>query len=308
MKPLGEVSLNEGFTYTEIIATRSEGRSLLGYLTERYTHSSREVWEARIADGLVMLDGHPGTAEDLLRRGQQLSWLRPPWEEPEVPMGFAVLYRDAELLAVAKPSGLPTLPAGGYLEHTLLAQVRRHYPEASPVHRLGRGTSGIVLFARTHLAGKRVLEAWREHRVVKIYRALVQGGPAEEAFRVDTPIGPVPHPTLVSVHAASAEGKPSTSHVQVIERRADSSLVEVRIETGRPHQIRIHMATCGHPLVGDPLYAIGGGLREGEALPGDEGYYLHALRLSLPHPRTGILLSMVCQPPPSLRAEWPHSP
>jgi len=218
-------------------------------------------------------------------------------------MGFAVLFRDPELLAVAKPSGLPTLPAGGYLDHTLLALVRRHYPEASPVHRLGRGTSGVVLFARTAPAGKGVLEAWREHRVSKVYRALVQGHPTQDAFRVDTPIGPVPHPTLGSVHAASPQGRPSTSTARVLERREGSSLVEVVIETGRPHQIRIHMAASGHPLLGDPLYAIGGGLREGEALPGDEGYRLHAFRLSLPHPGTGVRLDLECQPPPVLRPE-----
>ena len=293
--------MNKGFTYTEIIQGRGEGRPVLDYLAERYAHSSREVWAARIAEGLVLLDGRAAQGGELLHRGQSLAWMRPPWEEPEVPMAFAVLFRDADLLAVAKPSGLPTLPGGGFLEHTLLALVRLRYPEASPVHRLGRGTSGVVLFTRTPAVGRSVLAAWREHRVAKIYRALVQGHPPEDAFTVTTPIGPVPHPTLGSVHAACATGRPSVSHVRVLERRKDASLVEVSIETGRPHQIRIHMAASGHPLLGDPLYAPGGGLQGGEALPGDEGYHLHALRLSLPHPRAGALLELECQPPPILR-------
>lgn len=300
--------MNEGFTYTEIITARDEGRVLLDYLAERYAHSSRTVWAARIEAGLVHLDALPGKAEARLRKDQSLAWMRPPWEEPEVPMAYALLYRDADLLAVGKPSGLPTLPAGGYLDHTLLALVRLRHPEATPVHRLGRGTSGLVLFTRTPEAGRRVLADWREHRVVKIYRALVQGHPAQDAFTVDTPIGPVPHPALGSVHAASAQGRPSRSHVRVLERRPGASLVEVHIETGRPHQIRIHMAACGHPLLGDPLYAPGGGLRDGDALPGDEGYLLHALRLTLPHPRTGHLLELACQAPPLLRQQETQAP
>ncbi len=293
--------MNAGFTYTEIITGRGAERALLDYLSERYRHSSRTAWEAHITDGLVLLDGHGARAEEILQRGQSLSWMRPPWEEPEVPMAFAVLFQDEDLLAVAKPSGLPTLPGGGFLEHTLLALVRRHYPGASPVHRLGRGTSGLVLFTRTPLASTDVLASWREHRVTKLYRALVEGHPPEDAFTITTPIGPVPHPTLGSVHAANAAGRPSTSHVHVLERREEVSLVEVHIETGRPHQIRIHMAASGHPLVGDPLYAAGGGLRPGGALPGDEGYRLHALRLSLPHPRTEQVLELHCPPPPILR-------
>ena len=90
---------------------------------------------------------------------------------------YAVLFEDEDLLAVAKPSGLPTLPGAGYLENTLLTLVRRRTPGASPVHRLGRGTSGVVLFARTPAAMRAITEAWREHRVTKIYRALATGTP-----------------------------------------------------------------------------------------------------------------------------------
>ena len=118
----------------------------------------------------------------MLRAGQWLVWRRPPWQEPPVPLSFAVLYRDADLLAVAKPRGLPTLPNGGFLEHTLPARVRRLYPEAVPMHRLGRGTSGIVLFARTPAARREVAAAWRDGAVLKEYRALVVGRPERDAF------------------------------------------------------------------------------------------------------------------------------
>ena len=294
--------LNRGFTYTEIIGGREEGRTLLAHLAARYGHTSAGEWLERISAGRVLLDGLAGRPDAVLKRGQGVAWVRPPWEEPQVPLVYAVLQQDEALLAVAKPSGLPTLPGGGFLENTLLSLVRRRAPEASPMHRLGRGTSGVVLFVRTSQAGKIVSRAWRERRVTKVYRALVEGTPVVETFIIDSPIGPRPHPLLGLVHAADPSGKPSRSDVRVLERRGETSLVEVTIETGRPHQIRIHMAACGHPLAGDPLYAAGGGFHGGTgALPGDTGYLLHAMRLALPHPITGEAFEVECRPPRVLR-------
>lgn len=296
--------LNRGFTYTETIGERGQGRTLLEHLALRYTHTTEGGWRERIVAGKVTVDGITAPPESVLRRGQVVAWTRPPWEEPEAPLVYAVLYEDEALLAVAKPSGLPTLPGAGYLENTLLSLVRRRTPAASPVHRLGRGTSGLVLFAKTPEAMRAISNAWREHRVKKVYRALVAGMPERDEFVVKTPIGPVPHPAVGVVHAATPEGKPARSVVRVIERREGSALVEVQIETGRPHQIRIHMAACGHPLVGDPLYVAGGGIREGKAaLPGDTGYLLHAMRLVLPHPATGEPFDVECLPPCILRSE-----
>ncbi len=296
--------MNRGFTYTEIIGGRGEGRALLAYLAERYGHTSEAGWRERIEGGLVLLEGRRCDPAQVLQRRQILVWRRPPWNEPHVPLVYAVLYEDEDLLAVAKPSGLPTLPGGGFLEHTLLAVVRRRYPGASPVHRLGRGTSGIVLFARTPRGRSALSLAWREHRVTKVYRALVEGRPAHPDFTVEAPIGLVPHPALGSVYAATEGGKASKSQVRVLRYGADRSLVEVLIDTGRPHQIRIHMAACGHPLAGDPLYAAGGGFRPGSpALPGDTGYLLHAMRLALPHPATGLEFRVECRPPAGLRTE-----
>src|SRR5512139_1613185 len=117
---------------------------------------------------------------DVLRPGQSLVWRRPPWEEPAAPLSFAILHRDAHLLAVAKPRGLPSVPNGGFLEHTLLHRVRLHFPGAVPLHRLGRGTSGLVLFALTNQARREGAAAWREGRVSKEYLALVAGRPVRE--------------------------------------------------------------------------------------------------------------------------------
>jgi 23S rRNA pseudouridine1911/1915/1917 synthase len=293
--------MNQGYTYTEVLSVRVAGQTLLGHLCARYGHSSEREWQARIAAGRVLLDGLPAPAESRLGAGQRLAWVRPPWEEPEAPLAFEVRHEDADLLVVGKPSGLPTLPGAQFLEHTLLHQVRLRFPGASPVHRLGRGTSGLVAFARTPEAMQSLSADLRAHRLTKVYRARVEGLPAQDAFTWETPIGPVPHQTLGTVHAASAAGKPARSFVVVLRREGGASLVEVRIETGRPHQIRIHMAACGHPLVGDPLYLAGGGVREDGAVPGDLGYLLHALRLRLQHPRTREWLDLCCEPPEALR-------
>jgi 23S rRNA pseudouridine1911/1915/1917 synthase len=294
--------VNEGFEYRERVAAGAEGQTVLTHLARRYRHSSEAAWRARIEAGEVRLDGKTASETDVLLAGQSLTWRRPPWEEPPVPLSYGVLYLDADLVAVAKPRGLPSIPHGGlYLTHTLLHRVRRRWPEATPVHRLGRGTSGLLLFARTPDARRHVAAAWREGRVEKIYRALVVGVPQQPVFSIERPIGPVPHPKLGQVHAVSASGKPSLSHVRRLESRDGQALVEVSIPTGRPHQIRIHLAAAGHPLVGDPLYAKGGVPATEPGLPGEGGFWLHSFRLRLAHPVSGLPLDLECVPPPPLR-------
>lgn len=292
--------MNDGFEYREQVGPEAAGESVLHYLARRHAHSSEGVWSSRIAAGEVRVGGGPSGPLRVLRAGDVVAWRRPPWEEPAAPLAFAVLHRDAAILAVAKPRGLPSIPNGGFLTHTLLHLVRVCYPDATPMHRLGRATSGLVLFARTASARRALATAWRERRVEKVYRALVTGVPKRPRFSISSPIGRVPHPRLGFVHAATPSGKAALSHVNVLGVRDGNAIVEVSIPTGRPHQIRIHLAAAGHPLVGDPLYVIGGGPGEDPGLPGDPGYRLHAHRLTLAHPVTLQALELECPVPAAL--------
>lgn len=293
------MTLNGGFSYEERI--QRPGLTVLAHFTRHHPHSGEDLWRVRIEGGEVELDGRRPEPDTPLVPGQRLVWRRPPWEEPEADLRVAILHEDDQLLAAFKPRGLPTLPGGGFLEHTLIAQVRLAFPEASPMHRLGRGTSGLVLFARSHAAGAALQAAWRDRRIDKRYRALGSGVASQEQYELTAPIGPVPHPWLGTLFAASPSGKPARSEARVLERRADATLFEVLIETGRPHQIRIHLAFAGHPLVGDPLYAAGGLPRPDlPALPGDGGYFLHAERLAFPHPATGARVELRDPPPAEL--------
>ncbi len=274
---------NRGVTYRERVDRRGSGIAVLAYLVRSWPHSDGPAWRERIAEGRVQVDGVAVGPDRILRGGDVLTWHRPPWVEPEAPAGLEIVHADPDLVVVSKPPGLPTLPGGGFLENTLQHRVRERFPDARPMHRLGRFTSGLVLFGRSVAMQRHLAAAFREGAIHKRYRALLAGTPVRDRFTVDAPIGPVPHAVLGTVHAAAPEGRPSSSAFRVVERRATDTVADVVIATGRPHQIRIHAAAAGHPLAGDPLYAAGGRPPEGcRALPGDPGYLLHAAELRFP--------------------------
>ena len=293
--------MNRGWTYREQVGPEGAGLTVLAHLTATRLHSTKAEWAARIARGEVEVEGTRVREDAVLYPGQTVAWNRPPWDEEPVPRYYELVHEDESIIVVNKPSGLPTMPAGGFLDNTLLALVREMYPEASPLHRLGRGTSGLVLFARHKHAASQLARAWRDRSVRKTYRALGLGSTRTEMFVIDVPIGPVPHPILGTVQAACEGGRPSHSVAVVLEQRHDRTLFSVEITTGRPHQIRIHMAYAGHPLIGDPLYEMGGGLKQHPGLPGDGGYFLHAERLQFAHPATGQRMTVTATPPPELQ-------
>lgn len=294
---------NQGYACTTIIGGEHHGQTLLTHLAGLYPHSTPQAWQQNLNNGEVTLDGVIANGSEVLIAGQTLVWNRPPWTEPEAPSHFELLWEDAQLLAVNKPSGLPTLPGGGFMENTLLRLVRKHWPQASPVHRLGRATSGIVLFAKTPEAAAGLAANWNTPKVQKTYRALAQHVAQHDTYEILTPIGRVPHPRLGSVWAATPNGKPSRSLARVIARTGDTTTFQVSLYSGRPHQIRIHLASIGHPLVGDPLYGpTGQPLEDHPGLPGDGGYHLHAHILNFDHPITGEPIHLEAALPPALAA------
>lgn len=301
--------VNRGYSYPGRIAASDAGVSVGAFYTRHYRHSSGGEWREKIERGEVSLNGRPASPDEILARGDRLVYHRPPWDEPDAPTDFAILYEDEDVLAIAKPSGLPVLPGGFFLENTLLYLVRRRFgAAASPLHRLGRGTSGAILFTRNHLAARSLAKAMFDRRILKVYLALASGTTMPDVFTVDAPIGPVPHRLPATVNAYRHGGRPSTSHVRILRRFPDTnaSLVEVTIPTGRPHQIRIHLSYAGHPLVGDPLYQTGGIPRadgvddEWTTTPGAMGYLLHSWKIRFPHPSRGEDVEVVCPPPAAL--------
>ena len=296
---MNSAGMNQGWTYHDRVASQDAGQTLLAFYCHRYRHSTPEEWRDRILMGQIQINGALACPDSLLQTGQRLSYHRPPWREPDAPLVFEILYEDEDVVAISKPLGLPVLPGGGFLENTLLHQLTLRFPEVAPtpLHRLGRGTSGVMLLAKSALAKSHLSRQWREASVgqgklKKTYRALVAAWPLADAFVIDTAIGKVPHPRLGYAYGATPAGKSAYSEGQVLQRREASTLLEISIHTGRPHQIRIHLAASGYPLLGDPLYLPGGQpkipISEGEPMPvpSDIGYSLHAHRIRFVHPRT----------------------
>lgn len=316
---------NGGHIYRDRVGSDAAGLSVSAYYADRYRHSDAAVWRQRLAAAEIRRNGQQLRADVPLAAGDRLSWHRPPWQEGAVPVLPGPLFDDGDLVAFNKPAGLPVLPAGGWLEHTVLGQIGRQVAGAPrPVHRLGRFTSGLLLCARRSTS-----RAWLSARLRdsslpaeagsgpcrKLYRALLQppqpGSPLlalepGAALALTAPIGRRPHSRLGSVWAA-AGGDQGTdpgpvlaarSLLTLLERRPHAWLVELEIATGRPHQIRIHTAAAGAPLLGDPLYGSGG-VPQDLALPGDGGYHLHAHRLELPLP-DGRRLALVAPLPACL--------
>ena len=214
--------MNHGWTYTDVIKAKHAGMAVVDFYASLYRHSSRETWLSRIAGDEISLNGSPASSETVLASGDRLEWRRPPWEEGDVPSDFRIVYEDESIIAVDKPAGLPVVPDGGFLENTLVHMLSLMYPGENPVpaHRLNRGTSGLILFSRTIEARRNLAAQFRDRtarqngEMRKTYYARTvpyPNGKPGDTITITTPIGPVPHPWLGSVHAACPNGKPSCS-------------------------------------------------------------------------------------------------
>lgn len=296
------MTLNQGYCYRHVLAPVAAGHSTLSYLVSHFSHSTESEWRARLESGEILLDDKTANGLEHLRAGALLIWNRPGWVEQDTPQEYGVISQDEHLLVVDKPSGLPTIPGAGFYLNTLLSLVRTNFPAASPLHRLGRATSGLVLFALNSQAASTLSRRWPQVR--KQYLALGSQVASQDTYEIRAPIGEHAHPRLGLVHAASITGKPARSIARTLQRRANTTVFEVDLLTGRPHQIRIHLAFIGHPLEGDPLYADGGQPKVDEpGLPGDAGYWLHARRLVFEHPISGEQLDLTSPPPEILRCD-----
>ena len=298
--------MNHGWTYLDQIRPVDAGQTALAFYAGRYRHSTDAVWRARLEGGEITRRGARLSPADLLRAGDELAWARPPWDEGEVPDGLPVVYEDDAVVAVDKPAGLPVLPDGGFLENTVWHRLALRYPgeTVAPAHRLNRGTSGLLLCARTPEARRDLTRQFRDKtdgrdgalRKTYVARSVpLPGVRAGDRIEIDTPIGPVSHPLLGMIHGALRGGRPALSRCEVLDAGPDGVLWRVDLVTGRPHQIRIHLASIGAPLVGEPLF-LKGGIPRPDALPGDGGYFLRSVEIEFTHPATGRCVRLSVSP------------
>ncbi|MEA2498370.1 MAG: rRNA synthase [Actinomycetota bacterium] len=206
-----------------------------------------------------------------------------------------IVWEDERAMVISKPAGLVTHPAHGHTEGTLVsALLNSGRPLADPgsirpglVHRLDKDTSGLLVIAKDDDARDALVEGIKERTVERRYRALVRGELSSASGTVDAAIGR--HPQRRTVMAVVADGKPAVTHFQVLTSTGAASLLDVRLETGRTHQIRVHLAHLGHPVLGDGTY---GGRSELSRSLGLERPFLHAWRLAFPHPTDGHLVEV----------------
>lgn len=257
------------------------------------------VSRTRVADlaaaGKVLLDGAVVGKSDRLVAG---AWLEVDLDEPRVEQappepvpGMRIVHEDDEIVVVDKPVGVAAHPSPGWTGPTVvgaLAAAGFRVATSGPaerqgiVHRLDAGTSGLMVVAKSERAYSVLKRAFKERTVGKIYHAVVQGHPEPTSGTIDAPIGR--HPSADYRFAVVADGKPSITHYEVLEMVPAASLVEIDLETGRTHQIRVHFSALRHPLVGDTTYGADPSLAERLGLGRQ---WLHAMRLSFDHPATG---------------------
>ena len=249
-----------------------------------------------VASGNVLVAGRPASKSDRVPAGEWLEVTLPPPPTapvlaPEPVPGLSVVHEDADIIVVDKPAGVAAHPTPGWTGPTVLEGLLAagHTIATSGaaerqgiVHRLDAGTSGLMVVAKSEHGYSVLKNAFRERTVDKLYHALVQGHPDPLRGTVDAPIGR--HPSGDGRFAVVAGGRPSVTHYDTIEAFRAASLVEVKLETGRTHQIRVHMAALRHPCVGDRLYGADPSLT---ARLGLDRQWLHAVRLAFAHPADG---------------------
>lgn len=279
----------------------ADGLRLDVWLTQKAPSLSRSRIQALIGDGHVTADGHRVTPHSRVHRGMQVTVEIPParpagLQAEAIPLD--VLHEDGDIIAVNKPPGLVVHPAAGHDSGTLVNALLHHCPDLAGiggeqrpgiVHRLDKDTSGVLVVAKNDLAHRALVEQFKARSVRKEYRAAVHGVPSPAAGRIETAIGRSGHDRK-RMSARPPVGRQAVSHYDVAEAFAGAALLRVRIETGRTHQIRVHMAHIGHPIVGDRQY--GSRTKDRDLGIDAPRQMLHAATLSIRHPRTGRVLDL----------------
>ena len=285
-----------------IVAEGEQGLRLDVVLPQKDPTLSRSQAKRLIEDGDAIVDGKPVRASHRLRSGEMVSFRKPPPVPSEIvpeAIPLNILYEDEAIIVVDKPAGMVVHPAAGNYSGTLVNALQYHCRNLSGiggvmrpgiVHRLDKGTSGLMVAAKSDEAHRHLAEQFKRRQVSKRYTALVHGNLSVNEGVVDAPVGR--HPVeRKKMSTASRRGKAALTRWKVLERFGAFTLLEAKIETGRTHQIRVHLSALGHPVAGDSVYGTSKRAVETPALRAVlrklSRQALHADQLSFLHPVTG---------------------
>ena len=273
------------------VAGEDSGR-LDVFLAKKYSDLSRSHLQKLIAAGEVLVDGRTRRANYRLSAGETVAVSIPEPEPVDIkpePIPLDILYEDSDIIVINKPRGMVVHPAAGVTSGTLVNALLAHCHDLSGingavrpgiVHRLDKDTSGVMVAAKNDAAHLSLAEQIKNKTAHRVYQAVVFGNIKEESGTINGDIGRNPADRQ-KMAIVAVNGKPATTNFRVLERFGKYTLVECRLLTGRTHQIRVHMTSIGHPLVGDPKYG------QGKSPFRIDGQALHSLTLTLVHPRTG---------------------
>lgn len=298
------------------IGPEEAGQRLDRYLVQALRDISRSTVQQLIADGVVLVNGKASKAKAgyMLRAGDDIRVAAIAGKEshsPARPMALPldIIYEDADILVVNKPAGLVVHPAPGHRDDTLVNALLAYQPDlveanadspgtrAGIVHRLDKDTSGLLIVAKNERAQLALLEQMKQHEIVKRYLALVEGVVSLDSGSIDAPIGRDPrHRQQMAITAVGS--REARTHFRVLQRFSRHTLLLLQLETGRTHQIRLHLKAIGHPVVSDPVYGSGSVIKRAPL----SRQFLHAYQLQFRHPVTGQMLELEAPLPDDLQA------